>query len=113
MNADSVMVQQIGDEAKTLQDGFKRILAVQRKYKIAVVLTSHVRAEMDQAEQMRGNKVRMGASFGVQHYGEYFMFVEPNKSKEGKSGPPGQQARGRDATPTSWTRRRSPATRSA
>ncbi len=84
MNADSVMVQQIGDEAKTLQDGFKRVLAVQRKYKIAVVLTSHIRAEMDQAEQMRGNKVRMGASFGVQHYGEYFMFVEANRSAKGK-----------------------------
>jgi RecA/RadA recombinase len=85
MNADSVMVQQIGDEAKTLQDGFKRIAAVQRKFRIAVVLTSHVRAEMDMAEQMRGNKVRMGASYGVQHYGEYFMFVEPNRSKEGKT----------------------------
>jgi RecA/RadA recombinase len=84
MNADSVMVQQIGDEAKTLQDGFKRVLAVQRKHNIAVILTSHIRAEMDHAEQMRGNKVRMGASFGVQHYGEYFMFVEANRSAKGK-----------------------------
>lgn len=84
MNADSILTQQIGDEAKTLQDGFKRILEVQRKYGISVILTSHVRAEMDQVEQMRGNKVRMGASFAVQHYGEYFMFVEQNRSKDGK-----------------------------
>lgn len=85
MNADSVMVQQIGDQAKTLQDGFGRILAVQRKYKFAVVLTSQVRSEMDMVEQMRGNKVRMGASFGVQHYGEYFAFVEQNRTTKGKT----------------------------
>jgi RecA/RadA recombinase len=83
MNADTIMTQQIGDLALTLQDGFKRILPVQRKYKIAVILTSHVRAEMDQAEQMRGNKVKMAAGFGVQHYGEYFMYVEQNRSKAG------------------------------
>ena len=83
MNADTIMTQQIGDLALTLQDGFKRILPVQRKYGFAVVLTSHVRAEMDQAEQMRGNKVKMAAGFGVQHYGEYFMYVEQNRSKAG------------------------------
>jgi hypothetical protein len=83
MNADTIMTQQIGDLALTLQDGFKRILPIQRKYGFAVVLTSHVRAEMDQAEQMRGNKVKMAAGFGVQHYGEYFMYVEQNRSKAG------------------------------
>lgn len=85
MNAESVMVQQIGDQAKTLQDGLGRILAVQRKYKIAVVLTAQVRSEMDQLEIMRGNKFRMGAAFGVQHYGEYFMFVEQNRNAEGRA----------------------------
>lgn len=85
MNAESVMVQQIGDQAKTLQDGFARILAVQRKYKFAVVLTSQVRSEMDFLEQQRGNKVRMGAAFGVQHYGEYFMFVEQNRTAKGRT----------------------------
>lgn len=84
MNADTIMTQQIGDLAVTLQDGLKRILPVQRKYKIALVLTAHVRAEMDQAEQMRGNKVKMAAAFGVQHHAEYFMMVEPNKSKAGR-----------------------------
>jgi RecA/RadA recombinase len=84
MNAETIMTQQIGDLALTLQEGFKRILPVQRKYKFAVLLTAHVRAEMDMAEQMRGNKFKMAASFGVQHYAEYFIGVEPWKSKEGK-----------------------------
>lgn len=84
MNADTIMTQQIGDLAITLQDGLKRILPVQRKHKIALILTAHVRAEMDQVEQMRGNKVKMAAAFGVQHHAEYFMYVEPNKSKTGK-----------------------------
>jgi GTPase SAR1 family protein len=83
MNAETIMTQQIGDLALTLQEGFKWILEVQRKYKIAVILTSHVRAEMDAVEQMRGNKTKMAAAFGVQHYGEYFMQVEQNRSKAG------------------------------
>jgi hypothetical protein len=84
MNNTSVMQQTIGDQALTNQEGFKRILKVQRKYKIAVILTAHVRAEMDQTEIMRGNKVKMGASFGVQHYAEYFFLVDRIQSKEGQ-----------------------------
>jgi hypothetical protein len=83
MNNTSVMQQTIGDLALTLQEGFKRILPVQRKHRFAVICTAHVRAEMDLQEQMRGNKVKMGASYGVQHYAEYFMYVEPVRSKEG------------------------------
>lgn len=84
-NADSVLTQQIGDHALTLQDGFKRILPLQRKYNFAVILTAHVRAEMDIGEQMRGNKVKMQAGFAVKHYAEYYMFLEPWLSKEGKT----------------------------
>lgn len=84
LNADGIMTQQIGDLALTLQEGLKRILPVQRKYNFALVLTAHVRAEMDFAEQQRGNKVKMAISFGVQHLAEYFMFVEPNKSQGGR-----------------------------
>lgn len=85
MNADSISTQQIGDTALTLQEGFKRILKVQRKYKFAVILTCQIRAEMDSVEQMRGNKVKMALPFGVQHYAEYFMFVEPDRRKEAKA----------------------------
>lgn len=85
MNADSIETQQIGDLALTLQEGFKRILPVQRKYRFAIVLTCQVRAEMDILEQKRGNKVKMALPFGVQHYAEYFMFVEANKNKDGRT----------------------------
>lgn len=84
MGADSIMKQQIGDRAQTLGDGFKRILAVQRKYGFSVLLTDHVRAELDQFEIMRGNTIKMAASFAVQHYAEFFMFVEQLKTKDGR-----------------------------
>lgn len=85
MNATSVMTQQIGDLALTLGDGLKRILAVQRKYGIALVMTSQIRAEMDQLEQMRGNKWKAGVPQAVFHHCEYFMWVEHDKTKDGKT----------------------------
>lgn len=84
MNADSIMTQQIGDNALTIQEGLKRILPVQRKVGFGLILTAHVRAQMDQIEVMRGNKYRAAISFGTQHHCEYSMFVEPNKTKEGR-----------------------------
>jgi len=84
MNADTIMTQQIGDNALTIQEGLKRILPIQRQLGFGLIMTVHVRAQMDIAEQMRGNKVRMAASFGAQHMGEYNVYVEPNRSKEGK-----------------------------
>lgn len=85
MNADTIETQQIGDHALTVQEGFKRILPIQRKYKIAIIATAHVRAEMDMLEQKRGNKTKMAASFGVQHWAEYFMAINPNLNKEGRT----------------------------
>ena len=84
MNQDTIMTQQIGDLALTLQEGLKQILPVQRKYGIAVVMTTQIRSEMDQLEQRRGNKFKMAASFGVQHHCEYFMYVEMNRCKEAR-----------------------------
>lgn len=85
MNAKSVDVQQIGDHAKTLQDGLARILPIQRKMGFALVLVCQARAEMDMAEQMRGNTMKMAAPFAVRHHCEYFMMVEKNKTKEGRT----------------------------
>ena len=96
MNADSVMTQQIGDLALTLKDGMKRILPIQRQHKIAMIFTTHIAAEMDQAEQMRGNKVKMAAGFGVQHHAEYFVFVEPNKSAKGRENLLGEKLENED-----------------
>lgn len=83
-NADTIETQQIGDLALTLQDGFKRILPIQRKYNFSMIINAHVRAEMDPQEQRRGVKVKMAASWGVKHYAEYFVYVAPNLSKEGR-----------------------------
>lgn len=91
MNSDSIDNQQIGDHALTIQTGLKRILATQRRYGIALALTCHVRAEMDMLEQKRGNKVKMAASWGVQHHAEYFLFVEPNRNKEGRTDMSGKE----------------------
>jgi RecA/RadA recombinase len=84
LGADSIMKQQIGDRAQTLGDGFKRILKIQRECGFSVLLTDHVRAELDQLEVMRGNTIKMAASFAVQHYAEFFMFVEQLKTKDGR-----------------------------
>jgi hypothetical protein len=85
MNADSVMVQQRGDDALTIQTGLKRILDMQRKHNIAFMLTSHVRAEQDEHEIMRGNKVRPGVSWATSHFAEYYVYVEQDKTKDGKT----------------------------
>ena len=91
MNATTVLTQQIGDEAATNQDGLKRILPIIRKYKIALVLTTHIRAELNMQEQMRGKTVRMASAFASQHMAEFFAYVEPNRSKAGKTTLAGEQ----------------------
>jgi RecA/RadA recombinase len=93
MNADTVMTQQIGDEAATLGVGLKLILPVIRRHKIATILCTHVRDEMDMHEQMRGNKVRLQAANATKHFAEFFCFVERNKSKTGKTTLDGQEFR--------------------
>jgi RecA/RadA recombinase len=85
MNATTVLQQQIGDEAATVQDGLKRILPVIRKYKIALVLTTHVRAEIDPREQMRGKTIKMASAWASKHMAEFFVYTEPNLSKEGRT----------------------------
>jgi RecA/RadA recombinase len=84
MNADTIMTQQIGDRALTTQEGLARILPVQRKIGFGLILTAHVRAEMDQTEIMRGNKMRPATNFATQHHSEYSLWVEANKNKEGR-----------------------------
>ncbi len=93
MNADTIETQQIGDWALTLGDGFKRILPVQRKHKFAVILTCQIRAEMDMIEQKRGNKFKMKMPKAVEHYAEYFAYVEPNRNVEGRTAMDGQEFR--------------------
>ncbi len=93
MNADTIETQQIGDLALTLGEGFKRILPVQRKHGFAMIITCHIRAEMDILEKKRGNNFRMALPLAVQHYAEYAMFIEPNRNKEGRTDLAGNEFR--------------------
>jgi len=84
LNAKTINTQQIGDQAATIQDGLLRILPIIRKHRIALIMTTHVRAEMDQLEQMRGKTVKMASAYAAKHMAEFFCYVEPNQSKTGK-----------------------------
>lgn len=84
LNADTIDTMQIGDKALTIQEGLSRILPVQRKIGFGLVLTAHIRAQMDQDEIRRHNKYRAAVSFATQHHAEYSMWVEPNRSAEGR-----------------------------
>ena len=81
----SIEQHNIGDHAHTVQIGLKKILPLQRKHKFALIVTAHARAEMDMWEQKRGNKTKAAVSFGVQHHCEYFLNVERDKTKKGRS----------------------------
>jgi len=84
LNADTVDTQQIGDHAATLKDGFSRILQAHRQGKFALAIVCQASAEMDKHEVMRGHTIKMNAPNAVQHYAEYFLYVEKILSKEGR-----------------------------
>ena len=69
-----------GDCAATIGYGLKRVLETIRRHKIALVLISQARDEMDPGEVMRGNKLRMAAAHQLKHFCEYFLLVERNKT---------------------------------
>lgn len=91
LNATSINTQQIGDQAATIQDGLTRILPIIRRNRIALIMTTHVRAEMDQLEQMRGKTVKMAAAYAAKHMAELFCYVEPNQSKTGRTSLAGEE----------------------
>ena len=84
-NAESINTQQIGDDAKTLQDGLKLIKNTIRKHKIALSLVTQARAELDPLEVQRGNKLKMHAAWALQHFAEYFIYVEQNRTVVGRT----------------------------
>jgi RecA/RadA recombinase len=83
MNSESLETMQIGDKAKTIQDALGRILELQRKYDIALILTTQVRAEMD-AMMQKVSKVKPDAAFGAKHYAEYYVYVEQGIFQSGR-----------------------------
>jgi len=92
-NADTVNQQQIGDKAATLQAGLEMILPVVRRHRIAMINCTHVRDEMDMAEQMRGNKIKLQAANATKHLNEFFCMVQRNRSKDGRQDLEGNEFR--------------------
>ncbi len=81
-NAEGIDTQQMGDEAKTIQDGLKRILEVIHRHRIALVMTNQVRDEFDRIEKMR-NPYKMYGAWAIKHFAEYKLLLAPVNSKEG------------------------------
>jgi RecA/RadA recombinase len=81
---ETVMTQQRGDWALTVQEGLKQILVPIRKNDIALILTTQIRDEQDPAEVMKRKKIKPTAPWYVKHFCEYFMYVEPIDSQAGR-----------------------------
>ncbi len=91
MNATTVMTQQMGDQAATLTNGLQRMRNTLRKYDITLLMVAQERAVLDPVEIMRGKKTKMAGAFYLQHFAEYFVYVEPNQAAEGKKDLLGQK----------------------
>lgn len=84
--------QPLGDVAKTIQEGLKRILPIQRKHKIAVVLTAQTRDDIALSPYVSTygtvkfgtQMLKMQGSWALKHYCEYFCCVMQDNTKEGK-----------------------------
>ena len=91
LNATTVNQQQIGDQALTLKDGLERIVPALRRNKIALILTAHVRAELDPHQQMRGKMVKMQSAWATKHLAEFFVYVERNETVKGRESLTGEK----------------------
>jgi len=84
LNSDTIDQQQIGDWSLTIGDGLKRVLPIIRKYKMAFIVTSHIRAELDRVEVMKGNSLRAAIPWAAKHSIEYFILIDQNDTKDGR-----------------------------
>jgi RecA/RadA recombinase len=82
MGKDSVADHLMGDDALTHTIGLKNILPIIRKYKIALICTSHIRANLDAG--MYGPKEKMAGGWAQKHFFEYFVEVKKNNSSSDK-----------------------------
>lgn len=96
LDADTVDTQQRGDKALTIQEGLLRILPIIRRYNIALLMTDHIRAEQDPKKTARGEVIRMASAFAAKHMAEYFMYTEPNQTKEGRTNLAGEEYTDKD-----------------
>jgi len=85
MNTESIAAIRPGDHAFTVQEGLKRIRPILDKYGITLVLTAHVRENL----QMGGNKpgmktTKMAGSWGLKHAAEYWIYIDKIGSEDGR-----------------------------
>ena len=90
-NATTILTQQIGDDAQTIQCGLKRVMETQHACRFGVILTTHIRAQMDAraggssiVHTSQTTAVRPGVSFATQHHCEYYMYVSPAGGADSK-----------------------------
>lgn len=74
----------MGDAASYLPKGFKAILPIIRKYKIALIACQHIRDNMD-VNTARFKKYNVPGGKGIQHFIEYWTLVEKINAKDTKA----------------------------
>lgn len=84
-NSESIEQMTIGDHAQTVQIGLKKILPTQRRNNISLIVIAQQRSELDAWEVKKGNKTKAAVSHGTQHHCEYFVHVEKNTTKAGRT----------------------------
>ena len=89
-NKESILSHTIGDHALTIGEGLKRILPVIRRHRIAVICTSHIRANLNMTGG-HGPATKMAGGYAQKHWFEYYMEVKRDKSAEGKVSIDGQK----------------------
>jgi RecA/RadA recombinase len=82
-DADSIAKAQMGDRAAAVTKGLKQILPIIRRNKIALIATSHLRANFDAG--LYGPKEKAALSWSEKHFFEHFIEVKKDGSSEGKS----------------------------
>jgi len=81
---ETIMTQQRGDHASTVQNGMKQILNTIRRHKMGLVLTTQIRDEQDPAEIMKRKTKRPAAAWALKHFCEYWLLMEPIDSQAGR-----------------------------
>ena len=84
LNQESVEGQQIGDEALTITTGLKRITPVIKRFRVPLIVTAHIRDELDQNKLRQRITVRLPIPHAAKHMFEYFVYVERDNDKDSK-----------------------------
>lgn len=82
-NADSIENVQMADRAAMITKGLKQILPTIRRHKIALICTTHMRANLDAG--LYGKKTKSAMVHSERHFFEFFIEVTRDNAKEGKT----------------------------